>query len=161
MLIDKQIADVFLTHYKAVMSFLNDGIEPDGVEAYASLRPLIFESIEEIEKDITGIVGQDFVSSIKSGISGKFVYLKKYQKGYILQKIDTGKYYQVSALTTPLEKLVGEYCVIDTAIIPYANKLVCDGIVLSHGVSIGKNMAAEIRGGYWAAKRAGELIINA
>jgi len=161
MLIDKRMADVFLNHYKAIMSYLNDGVEPDGVKAYASLRQIIFERIEEFEDDVKGIVGQDFVSSIKSGNFGQFVYLKKYQNGYILQHIDTGKYYQVSALTTPLEKLVDEFCVIDTAIIPYANKLVCDGLVLSHGVSIGKNMATEIRNGYWAAKRAGELIVNA
>ena len=146
MLIDKKLADVFLSHYKAVMAFLNGGAEPDGIKAYASLRPLVFENIDAIEEGITGIVGQDFVSSIKSGIFGKFVYFKKYQKGYILQNIDTGKYYQVAALTTPLEKLAGEYSVIDTAIIPYANRLVCDGLVLSHGVSIGKNMAKEIRG---------------
>ena len=143
------------------MAFLNGGAEPDGIESYASLRPLIFENIDDIEEGITGIVGVDFVNSMKSGVFGKFVYLKKYQKGYILQNIDTGKYYQVSALTTPLEELAGEYSVIDTAIIPYAKKLVCDGLVLSHGVSIGKNMAKEIRDGYWEAKRSGELITNA
>jgi hypothetical protein len=161
MLIDTKFADVFLSHYKAVMAFLNGGAEPDGIKAYVSLRPLIFQSIGDIEKDITDMVGSDFVRSIKSGIYGEFVYLKKYQKGYILQNIDTGKYYQVAALTTPLEELIDEYSVIDTAIIPYANQLVCDGLVLSHGVHIGKNMAKEIRDGYWVAKRSGELITNA
>lgn len=161
MLIDKKLADLFLYNYKAVMAFLNGGAEPDGIKEYASLRSLIFKDIDDIEEDIKGIVGIDFFNSIKSGVFGKFVYLKKYQKGYILINIDTGKYYQVAALTTPLEELIGDYSVIDTAIIPYENQLVCDGLVLSHSVSIGKNMAKEIRDGYWEAKRSGELIINA
>nr|WP_067293668.1 hypothetical protein [Marinobacterium profundum] len=160
MLIDKKLADLFLYHYKAVMVFLNGGAEPDGFKGYGFLRPLIFKDNEDLEEGITDIVGIDFFNSIKSGIFGKFVYLKKYQKGYILKSIDTGKYYQVAALTTPLEELIGDYSVIETAIIPYTNKLVCDGLILSCGVSIGKNMAKEIRDGYWEAKRSGELIKN-
>lgn len=143
------------------MAVLNGGCCPDDIQGYASLRPLIFQNIDSLEKEISSVVDQSFISSIKSGVYGKFVYLKKYQKGYILQHIDTNKYYQVAALTTPLEELIGEYCLITTAIIPYANQLVCDGLVLSHGVIIGKNMAKEIRDGYWQAKKSGELITHA
>jgi len=162
MLIDKKVADTFLSNYKTVMAFLNDGSCPGNIQEYASLRPLIFQNIDSLEKEISNIVDQNFISSIKSGVCGKFVYLKKYQKGYILQHIDTNKYYQVAALTTPLEELIGEeYCLISTAIIPYANQLVCDGLVLSHNVIVGKNMAKEIRDGYWQAKKSGELITHA
>jgi len=161
MVIDKKMADTFLCHYKAIMTLLNNGVEPDGLQAYASLRQLLFDKIDEIEAEILGAVGFEFVSSIKSGVFGKFVYLKKYQNGYILQNIDTGKYYQALGLTTPLEEIVTEYSVIDTAIIPYADTLVCDGLILSQGVSVGKNMATDIRQGYWDAKRSGELLINA
>ena len=161
MLIEKKMADIFICHYKAIMTLLNGGVEPDGLQAYTSLRHVLFDKIDEIEVEIIGTVGSEFVSSIKSGIFGKFVYLKKYKNGYILQNIGTGKYYQASGLTTRLEEIVTEYSVVDTAIIPYADTLVCDGLFLSHGVSVGKNMATEIRKGYWDAKRSGELLINA
>lgn len=161
MLIDKRLADVFLSHYKAIMAFLNSGVEPSSIKAYASLRPLIFEKINEIEKEMVGTVGFEFINAIKSGVFGKYVYLKKYKNGYILKNIETERYYQVSGLTTPLEEIVPEYSVIDTAIIPYANTLVCDGLILSHGIRLGKNMATEIRNGYWVAKRSKELITNA
>jgi len=160
MLINKKLADEFLSKYKAVMAFINKGVCPDGIEEYASIRPLIFENTDDIESGVSDIVGLDFIKSIRSGVCGKFVFLKKYHKGYVLQNIDSGKYYQVAALTTPLEELAGEYSIIDTAILPYANQLVCDGLVISHGVSIGKNIAKEIRDGYWLAKRSRELITN-
>jgi hypothetical protein len=161
MLIDKKSADEFLFRYKAVMAFLNDGAEPVDIELYAALRSHIFEKIAEIAEDVEGIAGPDFVHALKSGLFGKFIYLKKYQKGYILKHVDSGKYYEVVALTTPLEEIVPEYSVIDTAIIPYANRLMCDGLVCSYGIYIGKNMAREIRDGYWLARRAGELVKTA
>jgi hypothetical protein len=143
------------------MAFLNDGVEPVDVKLYAALRLQVFERIDEIAEAVEGIAGQDFVHALKSGLFGKFIYLKKYQKGYILKHVDSGKYYEMVALTTPLEEIVPEYSFIDTAIIPYANRLVCDGFVRSYGIYIGKNMAREIRDGYWLVKRAGELVKTA
>lgn len=64
-------------------------------------------------------------------------------------------------LTTPLDDLVEEYSIIETALIPYANKIVCDGLILGSGILIGKNMAKELREGYWAAKRSGESVTSA
>jgi hypothetical protein len=101
MLLDKIMADDFLTYYKSIMKLLNGGREPDGFKEYAALRPLIYENIDEIAEVVSELVGLDFVSAVKSDIFGKFIYLKKYKKGYILQNIETGKYYQVVALTTP------------------------------------------------------------
>lgn len=161
MLIDKSIADDFLARYKAVMTFLNGGEVPADIAAYASLRSLLFEKLYEVDDELIRMTGVEFVNTLKRGIFGRFVYLKKYQKGYVLQNIDSGNYYQVSALTTPLEDFVSDYSLIDTAILPYSSSLVCDGLVLSHGVCIGKNMAKDIRDGYWDAKRSGELNTNA
>ena len=161
MLIDNKLANVFLSKYKTVLSSINSGIQPDTNNEYVYLRSQAFDNINKIEKNAINAVGHEFIESIKSGIYGKFVYLKKYQNGYILQNIETGKYYQVAALTTPLEELTSEYSIIETAIIPFANQLICDGLIIHQGIHIGKNMQKEIRNGYWQAKRSGELIINA
>ncbi|MGF1574245.1 MAG: hypothetical protein ACFCU1_14395 [Sumerlaeia bacterium] len=153
MLINKKMANTFLVHYKAIMSFLNGGVEPEDVHTYVSIRPRIFANIEYIEEYIKKIVGEEFLRSVKLGVYGKFIYLKKYQKGYVLRNIESGKYYQVLSLTTPLEEHLGEYSIIETAIMPYANKIVSDGLVLRHEVGIGNRMISGIREDYRSAKK--------
>ena len=158
MLIHKEIADTFLEKYKNVMTHLNGGVLPSGIEEYAALRPKIYERIEDIDKNCRELVGEQFIESLRLAVCSTFVYLKKYQNGYVLQDTESGVYYQVVALTTPLEELLPEFCYIQTAIAPFKNHLICDGLVLSKNVLIGKNMAKEIRDGYWEAKRTGELV---
>lgn len=161
MLIDKDLANIFLDKYKDVMRYINGGNYPTSIEEYAKLRPVVFERIDEVISNYQEVVGPNFINSLKSAILGTFVYLKKYRKGYILQYIETGTYYQVSALNTPLEEITAEYSVIETAIFSLEKKLVCDGLIVSNNMIVGKNMAKEIRDGYWKAKRSGELVVNA
>ena len=161
MLIEDQLADIFLQKYKGIMAYLNEGQYPDSIEEYTSLRSSIYENINQIKEDMFEMIGQDFFRSIESGVFGKFTFLKRYKQGYILQHIETGIFYQVFCLTTPLDDLVEEYSIIETALIPYANKIVCDGLIIRSGVLIGNGMAKELRDGYWAAKRSGELVTSA
>lgn len=161
MLIDKDLANTFLDKYKDVMRYINGGNYPTSIEEYTKLRPVVFERIDEVISNYQEVVGPNFISSLKSAILGTFVYLKKYRKGYILQYIETGTYYQISALNTPLEEITAEYSVIETAIFSLEKKLVCDGLIVSNNMIVGKNMAKEIRDGYWKAKRSGELVVNA
>ena len=79
----------------------------------------------------------------------------------MLLDTESGVYYRVVALTTPLEELLPEFCYIETAIVPFENYLICDGLVFSKNISIGKNMAKEVRNGYWEAKRTGKLVKSA
>ena len=160
MLLDDCVSDEFLSKYKAVIAYLNNGVYPDGSEGYAALRGEIFIHLDEIQEDLVDVVGMDFIDSLRAGVFGAFIFLKRYQRGYVLQHIDTGVFYQAACLNTPLDSLVDEYSVITTALIPYANGLVCDGLVLSHQTLLGKNMAKEARDGYWAAKRSGHLITS-
>ena len=161
MLIPKSHSDSFLENYKLVMALINDGQYPEDMNKYGGLREELFDRIYEIEKELSNALGVEFVETIKQGLFGKYVYLKKYQKGYVLKNIDNGKFYQVLALTTPLEDLVPEYSIIDTAILSYKGNLICDGLVIHQGVVLGKNMSKEIRDEFWQEKRAGNLIENA
>ena len=158
MLLGEQASDEFLSKYKAVIAYLNGGVYPGSSEEYAEFRDEIFSHLDEIQEDLADVVGMEFIDSLRVSILGAFVFLKRYQKGYVLQHIDTGVFYQVACLNTPLDSLVDEFSVITTALIPYANGLVCDGLVLGHRTILGKNMVKEVRDGYWAAKRAGCLI---
>lgn len=158
MLIHKELADTFLEKYKNVMTYLNGGILPSEIEEYAALRPEIYKRIEDIDENCRKLVGKQFIESLRFAIRSTFVYLKKYRNGYVLQDTESGVYYQVVALTTPLEELLPEFCYIETAVVSFKNHLICDGLVLSKNILIGKNMAKEIRDGYWEAKRAGELV---
>jgi hypothetical protein len=157
MLVDKCVADEFLSKYKKLFWFLNEQQEPENLNCYVDLRPRIFEK----EKKFNRIVGDDFCNSIESAVFGKFVFLKKYKNGYIFQNVETEIYYQVYGLNSPLEQLTEEYSIIETAILPFNGMLVCDGLIARQGITIGKNMAKEIREGYWLAKKSGNLVVNA
>ena len=92
MLIHKEIADTFLEKYKNVMTHLNGGVLPSGIEEYAALRPKIYERIEDIDKNCRELVGEQFIESLRLAVCSSFVYLKKYQNGYVLQDTESGVY---------------------------------------------------------------------
>lgn len=160
MLVDQEIADDFLFRYKQLLYFLNDDVEPEELTDYVQIRNLLYENLESEQQQYKAIVGADFLNSLLLAKLGKFVYQKKYRKGYVLMDVKGSTYYQVLALTTPLEHVVHEYSVIQTAIVLFKDQLLCDGLIQHQGVLIGKNMSKELRDGYWDARRSGELVIS-
>ena len=60
---------------------------------------------------------ESFVNAVKNATYGMFVYAKKYRSGYALKASDD-TWFCVKALTTPLEEMIPEWCVIDTAVLP-------------------------------------------
>lgn len=160
MLIEPDQAVQFLEKYKAIMRYLNKGDEPSSHNHYTELRTELYQRLDDIENDCADEVGHEFIESLRSAIVGRFVYLKKYQKGYVFQSVESSKYYQAKALTTPLDDLMDDFWVIETALISFDQQLICDGLFLSPNISIGKNMMKDIRDGYWEAKRAGELVTS-
>jgi hypothetical protein len=72
--------------------------------------------------------------------------------------IETGAFYMAFALTTRIEELSKEFAVVNTALIPFNGILVCDGLLTTYNVTLGKNYIKEIRDAYWKAKRSGSLI---
>jgi|TARA_B110000263_G_C15237271_1_gene477626 hypothetical protein len=158
MLVDESVASEFLSVYKQLFWFLNASQEPENIEQYVKLRPSIYQ--ERDKQKFKDVVGSEFITSLENAVFGKFVFLKKYQKGYVFHNIENEFYYQVYGLNSLIEDLVEEYSIIETAIIPFKNVLVCDGLIVEQGMTLGKNMAREIREGYWLAKRSGGLVVN-
>ncbi len=160
MLVSKDVSDSFLEKYKSLMTHFNDGREPGEINAYIHLRKLLFEHLRQENKAIVNIVGNDFYHCLKQAHYGEFIYLKKYRAGYVFKKLDDDLYYQALALTTPLDEIIEDYSVIEVALIPYKSCLICDGLIVRRHILIGKNMAKELREGFWTAKRSGELVTN-
>lgn len=79
------------------------------------------------------------VFAVRKAICGVFIYAKKYKKGYAL-KAPNNAWLCLTALTTPLEQLIPEWVVIETAVLPYVGFLICDGLVVDRHTYIGSNM---------------------
>ena len=159
MLVDKDLADEFLGSYKKLFWFLNGGQEPENLECYVDLRLQIYD--EKDKQKFEEVVGKEFSDSLENAVFGKFVFLKKYHNGYVFQNLENELYYQARGLNSPIEKIVEEYSIIETAIVPFKNFILCDGLIANQGITLGKNMAREIREGYWTAKKSGSLVVDA
>ncbi len=159
MLVNVDVADEFLEHYKGLMTFLNGNNEPEDLADYVQLRSLIFEKLQTEYEQFRVIAGSDFLDSLVLAKFGQFIFLKKYLKGYILCGVDDNTYYQALGLLSPLEELIYDFSIIETSIIPFKGYLLCDGLIQHQGINLGKNMIKEIRDGYWEAKRSGELVV--
>lgn len=157
MLLDTDLANDFLYKYQMLMVYLNDGEIPSGMEGFASIRPEIYDCLDELNESMSQIVGADFIHNLRGAIYGEFVYLKKYKGCYAFKHIESEKYYQAFALTTPLEEILREFVVIKTALVPFSGYLVCDGLLVSGNVALGKGLIAEVKKGYHQAKKAGLL----
>jgi len=86
---------------------------------------------------------ESFVNAVRNATYGMFVYAKKYRSGYALKASDD-TWFCVKALTTPLEEMIPEWCVIDTAVLPYCGLIVCDGLIVDRHISLGPNMVASM-----------------
>lgn len=157
MLLDTELADDFLYRYKMLMVYLNNGEIPEGMEGFAAIRSEIYDCLDVLNEDMSEVVGSDFLSGLRGAAYGDFIYLKKYKDGYVFKHIESGVYYQTVALTTPLEEMMEEFIVVNTAIIPFNGLFVCDGLITSGNVALGKGLMKEVREGYQQAKKAGSL----
>lgn len=153
MLIPSEVAKEFLDRYKLLMKLMNKGEEPRGTKEYATLRALIYEKMDDVDDLFSESIGFELIQSLREAVFGKFAYLKKYKNGYALYSFGSEKYYLCKALTSSLDEFIEPYSIIETAIVPFKGYIICDGLVLKHGVHIGKNMAKNFRDGYWAATR--------
>ena len=160
MLVEKIFADTFLVSYKALLKYRNDCVEPKNVNEYESVRTKMFENIDDLT-DLKCEVTADFIESIKTGIFGKFIYLKNYKNGYVLFHIESNKYYRVLGLNSPINELVESFSVVRTAIILYNSIYICDGLVADLRVLVGKNMAEEVEANYYKAVELGEVLESA
>ena len=135
-------ANAFLWQYKRLLGAI--AAKPmnntkDFIEARTALykdgfnKSFVFDSSYE----------ESFINAVRNATYGTFVYAKKYKNGYAL-KSSGNIWFCISGLTTPLEEMIPEWCVIDTAVLPYSGFTICDGLFMDQHVSIGPNMVAEM-----------------
>jgi hypothetical protein len=137
-LLDSSLASAFLVQYKRLLGDVaakplkssNDYNEARNVLYKDGLNKLyIFDSSYE----------ESFVLAVRNAVHGMFIYAKKYKQGYPLKASDNA-WLCVKALTTPLEEMIPDWVVINTAVLPYGGFLVCDGLVVDRRTYIGPNM---------------------
>ena len=137
-LLDSSLANAFLVQYKRLlggvaakpMKSTNDYNEARDVLYKDGFNKLyVFDSSYE----------ECFILAVRNAIHGMFIYAKKYKEGYALKSSDDA-WLCVQALTTPLEEMIPEWVVIETAVLPYGGFLVCDGLVVNRQTHIGPNM---------------------
>ena len=137
-LLDSSLARAFLGQYKRLlgdvaakpMKSINDYNEARNVLYQDGLNKVyLFDSSYE----------ESLVLAVRRAIHGMFIYAKKYKEGYALKASDNA-WLCVKALTTPLEEMIPDWVVIDTAVLPYGGFLICDGLVVNRHTYIGPNM---------------------
>ncbi|HQV21708.1 MAG TPA: hypothetical protein PLJ88_01285 [Agitococcus sp.] len=157
MLVEKNIADHFLAAYKELMQALNQGVEPENMEQYAKLREAIYFYRNNHPEVYENALVPHWLETIKKAVFGDFIYLKKYQKGYVLQEMTTGVFYQVKGLTTPLEESLPEFTIVRTAVIPFEGEWLCDGLLI-HKTALSKEDARAARDAYAHAKKVKQVV---
>ena len=160
MLLKPELASEFLSKYKAILTHINSGQPPGDIKEYVAVRSRLYDDSASFSSALKKAEEIDFVEPLKSAVHGEFVYLKKYKNGYVFKKLDSGIFYQATALTSPLENLVHEYSTIRTALLPFPDQFVCDGLFSGTNTLLGKSLAKEIREEYWEAKRSGNLVLH-
>ena len=156
MLIAPEDSSDFLRHYKELLTLVA-GAPLNGTNDWADARDTLIAEGESF-KSRDSIASNPLYPVVPFAVHGKFYFLKRYKKYCAMQHIDSGKFYAVHSLTTPLEEMMPEYCLIEACLYPHRGVILCDGLVRGYNVTLGKNMVSEIREAFTAAKRKGALI---
>ena len=141
-LLEPSLADNFLQQYKQLLSELS-GEQLSGATQFAEARHALYETGRNTCHPMHHPYDAPFINAIRGAVFGSFVYAKPYRQGYAL-KDENGKWYCVTALTTPLEELVPEWVMIRTAVLTFRGYTICDGLVVNRNVFVGKNMVHEM-----------------
>jgi len=156
MLVNNTIANEFLVSYKAVLAEVNGGKMPQDIDEFAECRKLLYSDSVPIAEYKS--VAEDFKNALSKSIYGRFIFLKKYKSWYAFQYVKTGRYFAVLGLTSPIETMVEDFSIIETALVPFRGLIVCDGLIVNENILLGKNMMENCRDGYLQAKQSGDLI---
>jgi len=137
-LLDPSHATIFLEQYKRLLGDI--AAKPmKTANDYNEARKVLYRNGLNREYVFGSFFEESFVSAVRKAIYGVFIYAKKYKDGYAL-KSPNNAWLCVNALTTPLEEMIPEWVVIETAVLPYAGFLACDGLVVDRHTYIGPNM---------------------
>lgn len=137
-LLDSSLARAFLLQYKRLLGDV--AAKPmKSSNDYNDARDLLYQDGLNRVYVFDSSYEESFVLAVRSAIHGMFIYAKKYKDGYALKALDNA-WFCVKALTTPLEVMIPDWVVIDTAVLPYEGFFICDGLVVNRQTYIGPNM---------------------
>jgi hypothetical protein len=141
-LLETTSANAFLAQYKRLLCAI--AAKPlKIINDYSEARKALYKDGFNKSFAFDSSYEESFVNAVKNATCDMFVYAKKYRSGYALKASDDN-WFCVKALTTPLEEMIPEWCVIDTAVLPYCGLIVCDGLIVDRHISIGPNMIASM-----------------
>jgi hypothetical protein len=138
-LLDPSLAGTFLMQYKRLLGAIAN--KPmDDINDYIAARDKLYKKGFNKRYAFDSSYDESFILAVRSSFYGMFIYAKKYKQGYAFKRSSDNTWLCVKALTTPLEELIPDWFVVDTAILTYKGFLVCDGLIANRQVSIGPNM---------------------
>jgi hypothetical protein len=167
MLLPRESALRFIEGYKAILFRVLDAagikrtrsVSNDLVAArtHAKGKPeLIDLAIAELESDGRA-VEPDVVLAVKRMKVDRWVYLRQTKRFAVFIDKMVENAYEVRALTTPLNELVGEPpCTFEIGVFEYEGVFVCDGLALGP-IALGPGYRAQFKAAYTAIREAGRL----
>jgi hypothetical protein len=141
-LLESAHANAFLRQYKRLLGAI--AAKPmNNTKNLIEARTALYNDGFNKTFDFDSLYEESFINAVRNATYGMFVYAKKYRNGYALKSCEN-IWFCASGLTTPLEEMIPEWCIIDTAVLPYGGFTICDGLIMDRHVSIGPNMVAEM-----------------
>jgi len=137
-LLDSSLAMAFLAQYKRLLGDIAKKTLKS-LKDYHVARNGLYKNGLNKRYAFDPSYDEAFVLAVRNATYGMFVYAKKYKQGYALKSPDN-TWVCVKALTTPLNEMIPDWVIIDTAVLPYHCFFVCDGLVVNRETYIGPNM---------------------
>jgi hypothetical protein len=143
---------------KSYRAFMNTSLDVKAQcrDAIYSPSPIIQEFIESSE----GLTEQDKIDAEawKRYIAGQFVALKHTKNHTIFMPLEDAQVaYAANSLTSDLGEMLDTPVVVNTVLLPFRSKILCDGLI-SFGVFIGRNMHAGLNDEFKKLKKSGKLL---
>ena len=153
MILSPEHAQEFLNLYKPLLQFIflkEFREEVKSLENYIEARDILFEDTDVVNEFISSEENINknkkiILKNIQNGIKETFIYLKTLKRHSLLLSSSSNLIYCVLGITDAIEQLIPDkFSIIDTAILNFGNKIICDGLIRHHNVTIGKNMRKDI-----------------
>jgi hypothetical protein len=167
MILSPEQAQEFLTIYRPLLQFIflkEFREEVKSLEDYIEARDILFEDTNIVNEFVSHKENINknqkiILKNIQNGIKETFIYLKTLKRHSLLLSSSSNLIYCVLGITDSIEQLIPyKFSIIDTVILNFENKIICDGLILHHNVTIGKNMRKDINFQYKLAKENNQLI---
>ena len=167
MILSPEHAQEFLNLYKPLLQFIflkEFREEVKSLENYIEARDILFEDTNVVNEFISSQENINknkkiILKNIQNGIKETFIYLKTLKRHSLLLSSSSNLIYCVLGITDSIEQLIPDkFSIIDTAILNFGNKIICDGLIRHHNVTIGKNMRKDISLKYKLIRENNQLL---